>query len=69
MPSPMRTVNYVFSAISILLGVALVLFMLTQRGFPSEPADLLPWRWHIGTAIGTLLILNGAVRLWFALDD
>jgi hypothetical protein len=65
----MRTVNYVFSAISILLGVALVGFMLTQRGWPAEPAELLPWRWHIGTAIGALLIINGVVRLWFAQDD
>jgi Ca2+/Na+ antiporter len=54
----MRTANYIFSVISIVLGVALVLFMLTQR------TD-----WNIGTAIGLLLVLNGVVRLWFARDD
>jgi len=69
MPTTMRTVNYVFSAISILLGVALVVFMGTQTGLPSGPVELLPWHWHIGTAIGALLIINGAVRLWFAQDD
>ncbi len=54
----MRTANYVFSVISIVLGIALVLFMLIQS--PS---------WNIGVAIGVVLILNGAVRLWFAQDD
>ena len=52
----MRTTNYIFSVISIVLGVALVLFMLTQN-----PG------WNIG--IGIVLVINGGVRLWFAHDD
>lgn len=54
----MRTVNLVFSIISIVLGVVLILFLLTQAV-----------EWNIGMAIGVVLILNGAVRLWFAQDD
>lgn len=54
----MRTANYVFSVISIVLGVALILFMTIQ-----DPG------WNIGVAIGVVLVLNGAVRLWFAQDD
>lgn len=54
----MRTANYVFSVISIILGLALILFMLTQAA-----------TWNIGVAIGVVLVLNGAVRLWFAQDD
>ena len=45
----MRTANYVFSVISLVLGFALILFMLTQT------TD-----WNIGFAIGIVLILNGA---------
>ncbi len=66
---PMRTVNYVFSVISIILGVALLFFVLTQ----TENWDLVTTfdvrRWSIGTAIGVVLVLNGAIRLWFAQDD
>lgn len=54
----MRTANYVFSVTSIVFGVALILFMLTQGD-----------AWNIGVGIGLVLIINGAVRLWFAQDD
>lgn len=54
----MRTLNYIFSVISIVLGVALILFMLTQTV-----------SWNIGVAIGIVLVLNGLIRLWFAQDD
>lgn len=54
----MRTANYIFSVISIILGIALVLFMLIQTP-----------NWNIGVAIGVVLVLNGAIRLWFAQDD
>jgi hypothetical protein len=54
----MRTANYVFSVISIILGIALILFVLMQSV-----------TWNIGIAIGLVLILNGSVRLWFAQDD
>ncbi|MES4792116.1 MAG: hypothetical protein C4321_03230 [Chloroflexota bacterium] len=54
----MRTANFVFSVVSIILGVVLILFLLTQAV-----------EWNIGMAIGVVLILNGAVRLWFAQDD
>jgi hypothetical protein len=54
----MRTLNYIFSVISIVLGVALILFMLTQST-----------SWNIGVAIGIVLVLNGLIRLWFAQDD
>ncbi|WP_322818494.1 hypothetical protein [Tepidiforma sp.] len=54
----MRTANFVFSIVSIILGVVLILFLLTQAV-----------EWNIGMAIGVVLILNGAVRLWFAQDD
>ena len=52
----MRTANYVFSVISIILGIALILFMQATE-------------WNIGVGIGVVLILNGVVRLWFAQDD
>jgi hypothetical protein len=54
----MRTLNYAFSVLSVVLGIALVLFMLTQS-----------LSWNIGLAIGVVLLLNGAVRLWFLQDD
>ena len=54
----MRTANYVFSVISIVLGIALIVFVLSQTT-----------RWNIGTAIGIVLVLNGVIRLWFAQDD
>jgi hypothetical protein len=54
----MRTANLIFSVISIVLGIVLILFLLTQAV-----------EWNIGMAIGVVLILNGAVRLWFAQDD
>lgn len=54
----MRTANYVFSVISIVFGISLVLFMLSQTT-----------EWNVGTAIGIVLVLNGVVRLWFAQDD
>lgn len=54
----MRTANYVFSVISIVLGIALILFLLIQNA-----------TFNIGIAIGVVLILNGAIRLWFAQDD
>jgi hypothetical protein len=54
----MRTANYVFSVISIILGIALILFMLMQNA-----------QWNIGIAIGLVLVLNGGIRLWFAQDD
>jgi hypothetical protein len=65
----MRTANYVFSVTSIVLGLAMLLFMLSQYGLPLSLPDYLPWEWHIGAAIGVLLVINGAVRLWFAQDD
>ena len=65
----MRTANYVFSVTSIVFGLAVLLFMLSQKGLPLSPGRYVPWEWHIGPAIGVLLILNGAVRLWFAQDD
>jgi hypothetical protein len=54
----MRTANYVFSVISIILGIALIIFVFSQTR-----------DWNIGMAIGLVLIINGAVRLWFAQDD
>jgi hypothetical protein len=68
-PGGMRTANYIFSVTSIVLGIAMLLFMWSQLGLPGSPMRLLPWQWHIGVAIGVLLIINGAVRLWFAQDD
>lgn len=65
----MRTANYIFSITSIILGIALLLFMWSQVGLPASLSSLVPWEWHIGVAIGVLLIMNGAVRLWFAQDD
>ena len=54
----MRTANYIFSVISIILGMALTLFILTQTT-----------EWNIGFGIGIVLVLNGVVRLWFAQED
>lgn len=56
--SAMRTLNYAFSVTSVVLGLVLVLFMLTQSV-----------SWNIGLVIGVVLVLNGAVRLWFLQDD
>ena len=55
---PVKTVNYIFSVTSIILGIALILFMLSQT------TD-----WNSGLLIGIVLVINGAVRLWFAQDD
>jgi hypothetical protein len=65
----MRTVNYVFSVISIILGVALVFFVLTQTEHWDLTTTVDVRKWSIGTAIGVVLVLNGAIRLWFAQDD
>lgn len=54
----MKTANYVFSVISVVLGLALILFMLSQST-----------AWNIGLAIGIVLVLNGLVRIWFAQDE
>jgi len=54
----MRTANYIFSVTSIILGIVLILFMLTQTS-----------DFNIGTAIGLVLVINGVVRLWFAQDE
>ena len=54
----MRTLNYVFAILSVVLGVLFILFMLTQS-----------IGWNIGMAIGVVLLLNGLVRLWFLQDD
>jgi len=54
----MRTANYIFSVMSIVLGIALMLFTLSQSV-----------NWNIGIGIGLVLVLNGLVRLWFAQDD
>lgn len=65
----MRTLNYVFSVISIVLGVALIFFVLTQTEDWNLLTTLDVREWSIGTAIGVVLVLNGAIRLWFAQDD
>jgi hypothetical protein len=65
----MRTLNYVFSVISIVLGVALIFFVLTQTEDWNLLTTLDVRQWSIGTAIGVVLVLNGAIRLWFAQDD
>lgn len=54
----MRTANYIFAVTSLVLGILLILFMLTQTT-----------SWNIGFAIGIVLVFNGVVRLWFARDD
>ncbi len=54
----MRTANYIFSVTSIILGIVLILFMLTQTTSLT-----------IGTAIGLVLVINGIVRLWFTQDE
>lgn len=65
----MRTLNYVLSVISIILGLALVFFVLTQTEHWDMVTTVDVREWSIGTAIGVVLILNGAIRLWFAQDD
>ena len=54
----MRTANYIFAVVSIVLGVVLLLFLLTQSS-----------SFNVGMAIAIVLILNGTVRLWFAQED
>lgn len=54
----MRTANYIFSVTSVILGIVLILFMLTQTT-----------SFGIGTAIGLVLVINGVVRLWFTQDE
>ena len=54
----MRTANYIFAVTSLVLGVLLILFLLTQTT-----------SWNIGFAIGVVRVFNGIVRLWFARDD
>jgi hypothetical protein len=65
----MRTVNYIFSVTSIVLGLALVLLVLTQTSDWDMLTTIDVRNWSIGTAIGVILVLNGLVRLWFLQDD
>ena len=65
----MRTANYIFSVISVVLGVALLLFVLTQTSDWDPLTTINVRHWSIGTAIAVILILNGLVRIWFAQDD
>ena len=65
----MRTANYIFSLVSIALGVALMLFIVTQTSRWDMLTTVDFRRWSIGTTIGFLLIVNGGIRLWFAQDD
>lgn len=65
----MRTANYIFSVISVVLGVALLLFVLTQTSDWDALTTVNVRNWSIGTAIAVILILNGLVRIWFAQDD
>jgi len=65
----MRTANYVISTVSIVLGIGLVLFVMSQADSYSVRTAVWPLDWSIGTTIGVVLILNGAIRLWFAQDD
>jgi hypothetical protein len=53
-----RTANYVFSVLCVILGAGLILFQLSQTT-----------EWNIWTAIGIVLVLNGVIRLWFLQDD
>jgi hypothetical protein len=65
--SLMRTINYIFAVTSMVLGVLMILFVLTQT------TSLVSWgfppRMNTGIAIGIVLVLNGLVRIWFAQDD
>lgn len=54
----LRTANSIFAVTSIVLGIVVILFMLTQTT-----------SWNVAYGIGILLIINGVVRLWFARDD
>lgn len=65
----MRTANYILSTISVILGVGTVLFVLSQADEFKTQTIAWPPDWSIGTTIGVILILNGAVRLWFAAGD
>lgn len=65
----MRTANYIFSLVSIALGVALMLFIVTQTSTWDALTAVNFRNWSIGTTIGFLLIVNGGIRLWFAQDD
>jgi hypothetical protein len=53
----------------MVLGVALIFFVLTQTEDWNLLTTLDVREWSIGTAIGVVLVLNGAIRLWFAQDD
>jgi hypothetical protein len=65
----MRTANYVFSFISIVLGIALILFVISQTSEWDPLTTIDIRKWSIGTAIGVILVLNGLIRIWFAQDD
>ena len=65
----MRTANYIFSTTCIILGVAIVLFVMTQADEFKAQTIAWPPDWSIGTTIGVVLTLNGIVRLWFVSDD
>ncbi|HJP40571.1 MAG TPA: hypothetical protein QGF35_02570 [Dehalococcoidia bacterium] len=65
----MRIANYIFSSVSIILGVALVLFIMSQADEYRLRTTAWPLDWNIGTTIGVVLVLNGVIRLWFAQDD
>lgn len=65
----MRTVNYIFSVISIVIGLAFVLLILTQTSDWDLLTTVNVTKWSIGTAIGVILVANGLIRLWFLQDD
>ena len=65
----MRTANYIFSVISVVMGIALTLFVLSQTSEWDALTTIDVRRWSIGTAIGVILVLNGLIRIWFAQDD
>ncbi len=65
----MRTANYIFSVISVVMGIALTLFVLSQTNEWDPLTTVDVRRWSIGTAIGIILVLNGLIRIWFAQDD
>jgi uncharacterized membrane protein HdeD (DUF308 family) len=54
----MRTLNLAVSILLVISGLFFTLFMLTQAS-----------GWNIGVAIGVVLLLNGIVRIVFALGD
>ena len=55
----MHAANFILSTISLFVGAVILFLAITQSGLePTSP-----------TLLGLVLLVNGAIRLWFLKDE